>query len=113
MSGLSVKNQGQGAKITYLYFITVCVSVWVWVCVCVCVCARACSVAPVMSDSATPWTVVLQAPLSMRFPGQEYQSGLLFPSSRDVSDPVIELVSSAPPALVGGLFTTVITWRHV
>ena len=29
---------------------------------------------------ATLWTVVLQSPLSMGFPRQEYQSGLLFPS---------------------------------
>ena len=37
------------------------------VCVCVCVCERAhtCSVASVTSDSATPWTVVCQSPLSM------------------------------------------------
>ena len=28
---------------------------------------------------ATPWTVVTQAPLSMRFPRQEYWSGLPFP----------------------------------
>ena len=33
-----------------------------------------------MSDSATPWTVALQAPLSMRFSKQEYWSGLPFPS---------------------------------
>ena len=34
--------------------------------VCVCVC---CSV---VSDSVTPWTVALQAPLSMEFSRQEY-----------------------------------------
>ena len=33
-------------------------------------------VASVMSDSATPWTVARQAPLSMGFPRQEYWSGL-------------------------------------
>ena len=27
----------------------------------------------------TPWTVARQAPLSMGFPGQEYESGLPFP----------------------------------
>ena len=36
----------------------------------------ACSV---MSDSAIPWTVTLQAPLSMGFSRQEYWSGLPFP----------------------------------
>ena len=36
---------------------------------------------PVMSSSfATPWTTAHQAPLSMGFPGQEYWSGLPFPS---------------------------------
>ena len=33
-----------------------------------------------MSDSVTPWTVTLQAPLSMGFSRQEYWSGLPFPS---------------------------------
>ena len=41
------------------------------VCVCVCVC-----VSPsVMSNYATPWTIALQAPLSMEFSRQEYWSG--------------------------------------
>ena len=34
----------------------------------------------VMSDSATPWTVACQAPLSMEFSRQEYWSELPFPS---------------------------------
>ena len=36
---------------------------------------------------ATPWTVVLQAPLCMGFSRQEYWSGLLFPSPGDLSWP--------------------------
>ena len=51
-----------------------------------------CSVA---SDSATPWTVVRQAPLSLGFPRQEYWSGLPFPSPADLLDPGIKLVSPA------------------
>ena len=39
---------------------------------------RACSVIPVVSDSAALWTVVQQAPLSMPFFRQEYCSGLPF-----------------------------------
>ena len=31
----------------------------------------------------TPWIVACQAPLSMEFPRQEYQSKLPFPSLRD------------------------------
>ena len=37
----------------------------------------------------TPWTVARQAPLSMRFPRQEYCSGLPFPSLRDLPNPGI------------------------
>ena len=39
---------------------------------------------------ATPWTVALQASLSMGFPRQEYWSGLPFPSSWDLPNPGIE-----------------------
>ena len=52
---------------------------------------------------ATLWTVVLQAPLSMGFPRQEYWSGLPFPSPEDLPDPRIKPVS---PALAGRFFTT-------
>ena len=57
-----------------------------------------------MSDSfETPSVVVLQAPLSMKFLMQEYQSGLPLPSPGDLPDPGTEPVS---PALAGGFFTT-------
>ena len=49
-----------------------------------------------MSDSATPCTVAHHAPLSMRFPKQEYWSKLPFPSSGDLPDPEIE---HRPPEL--------------
>ena len=49
-----------------------------------------CSVASVMSDSVTLWTVALQAPLSMGFPRQEYWSGLPIPSPGDLPNPGIE-----------------------
>ena len=60
----------------------------------------ACSV---KSDSAAPWTVVCQAPLSMEFPQHEYCSGLPFPSPGDLNNPGIESGSSA---FVGLFFTT-------
>ena len=44
----------------------------------------------VVSDSATPWTVVHQAPLSMEFYMQESWSGWPFPSPGDLPDPGIE-----------------------
>ena len=51
----------------------------------------------------TPWTEACQTPLSMRFPRQEYWSGLPFPSPRDLPDQEMEPVS---PALAGRSFTT-------
>ena len=45
----------------------------------------------VVSDSlSTPWTVALQAPLSMEFSRQKYWSGLPFPSPGDIPNPGIE-----------------------
>ena len=43
----------------------------------------------------TCWTVAHQAPLSMGFFGQEYWSGLPFPSPRDLPNPGIESESPA------------------
>ena len=42
---------------------------------------------------ATPWTVACQALLSVRFPRQEYWSGLPFPSPGDLPDPGIKPTS--------------------
>ena len=47
---------------------------------------------------ATPWTVALQAPLSMGFPRQKYWSELPFPSPGDLPHPGIKPRSSAPQA---------------
>ena len=55
------------------------------------------------SDSANPWSVAYQAPLSMGFPRQEYWSALPFPSPGELPDPGMEPTS---PALAGGFFTT-------
>jgi len=49
----------------------------------------------VVSDSATPWTVPCQAPLSMGFSRQEYWSGFPFPSPGDFPNPGIEPKSPA------------------
>ena len=57
----------------------------------------------VVSDSATPWTVALQSPLSVGFPRQEHWGGLPFPSPGDLPDPEI---GTASPALADGFFTT-------
>ena len=53
-----------------------------------------------------PWNVALQVLLSMGFLRQEYLSGLPFPPPGDLSNPGIELVSLASPALAGGFFAT-------
>ena len=56
----------------------------------------------------TPWAVVLEAPLSMEFPRQDYWSGLPFPSPGDLLDTEIKPTS---PALAGGFFTTEPLWK--
>ena len=59
-----------------------------------------------MSDSfVTSWTVACQAPLSMGFPGQEYWSGLPFPSPGVFLFLGMEPLSPESPALAGGFFT--------
>ena len=55
----------------------------------------------------TPWCVAHQAPLSVRFPRQEYWSGLPFPPPGDLPNPRIKPASLASPALADGFFTTV------
>ena len=56
-----------------------------------------------MSDSfATPWTVALQAPLSMGFSRQESWGGLPFLSPKDF----LTQGSNLSPAFTGRFFTT-------
>ena len=55
-----------------------------------------CSIVP--NSYATPWTVARQAPLSMGFPGQEYWSGLPFPTPGDLPHPGIKPASPVSPA---------------
>ena len=49
----------------------------------------------VVSDSAAPWTVAHQAPLSVEFCRQEYWSGQPFLSPGDLPEPGIEPGSPA------------------
>ena len=60
---------------------------------------------------ATQWTVVPQAPLFMRFSGQERWSGLPCLSPGDLPDPGIKPASLMSPALTGKFFTTSATWE--
>ena len=62
-----------------------------------------CLVTKLCPSLCNPWTVALQAPLSMGFPRQEYWSGLLLPSPGDLPDPGIKPESLA---LAGRFFTT-------
>ena len=48
-----------------------------------------------MSDSATPWTVAQQAPLSMGFSRQEHWSGLPFPSPGNLPNSGLKPASPA------------------
>ena len=49
----------------------------------------------VVSDSAIPWTVARQAPLSMDFSGLQYWSRLPFPSPGNLPNPGIKPGSPA------------------
>ena len=53
-----------------------------------------------------PMTVAHQPPLSMRFPGQEYWSGLAFPYPGHLPNPGVEAEALASPGLVGRFLTT-------
>ena len=77
-----------------------CINILYTYTVCVHVCVHA---HLVVFDSATPWTVAYQAPLSMGFPRQEYWSGLPFPFPGDHPEPGME---HASPAFTGRFFTT-------
>ena len=55
---------------------------------------------------AIPWTVALQAPLSLKFFRHEHRIGLLFPSTGDLPGPGTESVSTMSLALAGGFSTT-------
>ena len=55
----------------------------------------------------TPWTIALQAPLSMGFSRQGYWSGFPGPPPGDLLSPGIEPTSLMSPALAGRSLTTV------
>ena len=76
----------------------------VCVCVCVCVCMLSHSV---VSNSANPWTVAHQTPLSMGFSRQESWSVLPFPTPGDLPNPGTKPMTLVSPELAGGFFTTV------
>ena len=49
----------------------------------------------VVSNSATPWTVAHEAPLSKELPGKDTRVGCQFPPPRFLPDPGIKLASPA------------------
>ena len=70
----------------------------------------------VVSDSASPWTIAHQAPLSIGILRQEYWSGLPFPSPGNLPDPGIKpgsptLQADALPSEPSGKLTH--SYRHV
>ena len=59
----------------------------------------------------TPWTIALQAPLSMGFSKQEHWNGLLFPPPGNLPNSEIKPASIVSPALAGRFFTNCVTWE--
>ena len=90
----------------------VCVCVRICACACVCVCVRTQTFSRAQLF-ASPWTVARQAPLSLEFSRQEYQSRLPFPTPGDLPYPGIKpspllcllhwQVDSLPPHRLGSL----------
>ena len=60
---------------------------------------------------AIPWSIALQAPLSMGFSKQEYWRVLPCPPPGDLPNPRIEPVSLTSPVLAGRFFTISTTWE--
>ena len=69
----------------------------------------------------TPMTIAHKAPLSMRFPSQEYWSRLAFPSPGDLPNPGMDTWSPAlqanslpsePPGKFGGSCSVVKAWNN-
>ena len=60
---------------------------------------------------ATPWTVALQALLSMGFSRQEYWSGLPCSPPGGLPDPGIKPAPLKSPELAGRFLTTSATWE--
>ena len=58
---------------------------------------------------ASPWTVALQAPLSIGFSRQEPWSGFPFPPPGDLSNPEIKPMSLVTPALTEKSFRQINT----
>ena len=71
----------------------------------VCICVQSCMTA------WDPWTIACQAPLSVGLSRKEYCSGLPCPIPGNLSDPGIEPISLASPALTGGFFPIVPSWK--
>ena len=55
---------------------------------------------------ATSWTVACQPSRSIRFPKEEYLSGVPLAPPGDLPSPGIKPTSLASPAMAGGFFTT-------
>ena len=88
-----------------------CIS-WLLVCWLPWVCARVLSLFSHVWLFATLWNVARQTPLTMRFPRQEYWSGLPCPPPGSLADPGIEPTSLTFLALAGRIFYTSATWDH-
>ena len=64
-----------------------------------------------MCSVVTPWTVALQAPLSMESFRQEYWRELPFPSPGDRPNAGTESLSPVSPALADRFTTNCATWE--
>ena len=76
-----------------------------------CVCCAMLSCFSHVRLFVSPWTVTLQALLTMGFSRQDHWIGLPCLPPGDLPDPEIEPASLMSPALANGFFTTNATWE--
>ena len=80
----------------YILNLTVCYYSFSVCSLCTCTCAQSLQSCPTLYNSMD---CTCQVPVSMVFSKQDYWSGMLFPSPRDLPDPRIKSIFSASPAL--------------
>ena len=95
------KNPRSSSSQSFLLVLSIYLHLYA--CMHACMHAKSLQLCPTLFD---PMNCSQQASLSMRFPRQEYWSGLLCPPPGELPDPGIKPTSLMSPALAGESFTS-------
>ena len=94
----------QHVTLVCLYIVRLFAIVVIFITLCMCVHAKLLQSCQLF---AVPWTIALQAPLSVEFPSQEYWSGSPYSPPGDIPKSGME-----PMSLIAGVFfTTRVAWE--